>query len=72
MPSSVASPPSPSGSPSPRMRGERGLSYGVGLEVTIFPEATGGKLRAHLDYVRYIDESELELDALSFGLGVRF
>ena len=51
---------------------ERGLSYGVGAEVSIFPEATGGKLRAHVDYVRYIDESAIELDALSFGLGVRF
>ena len=51
---------------------ERGLSYGVGAEVSIFPEATGGKLRAHVDYVRYLDASELELDALSFGLGIRF
>lgn len=51
---------------------EKGLSYGVGAEVTIFPEATGGKLRAHVDYVRYLDESSLELDALSFGLGVKF
>ncbi len=51
---------------------ERGLSYGVGADIAIFPEATAGKLRAHVDYVRYLDESAIELDALSFGLGLRF
>jgi hypothetical protein len=44
----------------------------VGAEVTIFPGVLGGGLNASVDYVRYLDGSELELDALSFGLGLRF
>ncbi len=51
---------------------ERGLSYGVGADVAIFPSLFSGALRAHVDYVRYLDESAIELDALSFGVGLRF
>lgn len=51
---------------------ERGLSYGVGAEVGIFPSVFNGGLRVHVDYVRYLDESAIELDALSFGVGLRF
>jgi opacity protein-like surface antigen len=51
---------------------ERGVSYGVGAEVTIFPGVLGGGLNGSVDYIRYLDGSELELDALSFGLGLRF
>lgn len=46
---------------------ESGLSYGIGVNMAINDELSG-----NLEYMRYIDEDDLEIDGIGLGLTFNF
>jgi outer membrane immunogenic protein len=46
---------------------ESGLSYGVGADIGV-----GKNLALNIEYIQYLNESELDLNAISLGIKVNF
>ena len=49
-----------------------GLAYGAGLDLGIFSGVLDGNLSLTLDYVQYLDEDDLQFDAMSVGIKLAY